>query len=329
MSQLTALIHREHGPPPGNCELENRTLQNPDATQVLVQILASPINPADINICQGRYAIQPELPGIAGNEGVGRVLSIGSNVSTTAPGDLVVAPRHLGHWCTHILVEAEEVFVLPPETPIDQAAFLTSTLTSAWLLLHNYVSCKPGDWIIQNAANSAVGTAVIQIAAALDIHTINIVRRKELIEPLTALGADLVLVDSEPASAQIKALSCRPTLALGINAVGGDSARELSKSLASSGTLVTYGAMSLQPVPVGGGQLIFKDLRFRGFWISRWYSQASRSDIQSVFDKIIPLVCDRRLKVEVEKNYPLSDFDAGLTHAQQSGRHGKICFHMG
>src|SRR5262249_25652207 len=144
------------------------------------------------------------------------------------------------------------------------AAMLKINPMTAWRLLHDYVSLERGDWLIQNAANSAAGRAVIQIAHELGYKTLNVVRRAELIEELRVEVGDVVLVESQNLRYEVKAAIVDPPIRLGLNAVGGESALRLANCLAPGSTLVTYGAMSLQPLKIPNGLLIFKDLRFRG-----------------------------------------------------------------
>ena len=149
---------------------------------------------------------------------------------------------------------------------------------TAWRLLHDYVDLKSGDWLIQNAANSAAGRAVIQIARELGFKTVNVVRREELIDELRAEGGDVVLVDGENLRDEVKdATTSDAPIRLGLNAVGGSSALRLANCLAPESTMVTFGAMSLQPLKIPNGLLIFKDLRFRGIWINKWVRQRDQA----------------------------------------------------
>ena len=66
---------------------------------------------------------------------------------------------------------------------------------TAYLMLHDYVAAKAGNWVIQNAANSGVGHCLIRLARQVGVRTINVVRRESLVAPLKAYGADVVLVD--------------------------------------------------------------------------------------------------------------------------------------
>jgi trans-2-enoyl-CoA reductase len=191
---------------------------------------------------------------------------------------------------------------------------------TAYRMLTDFVSLQPGDWIIQNAANSAVGRCVIAIAKANGFHTINVVRRDELIPELEALGADIVLTDKTPISRQVTGKEIK----LGLNAVGGESARQLAKTLAPHGTLVTYGAMGREPLRLDNGLLIFRDIRFRGLWISDWYRHATRADITAMFTELRPLIRAGKFCVPVEKVYPLAQVRDALAHAARDQRAGKI-----
>jgi trans-2-enoyl-CoA reductase len=178
--------------------------------------------------------------------------------------------------------------------------------------------------VIQNAANSGAGRATIQISHDLGYKTVNVVRREELVEELRNAGGDVVLLDDDSLRGAVKGATGGAPIRLGLNAVGGDSALRLMNALAPSGTLVTYGAMSLQPLKVPNGLLIFKDLRFRGIWINKWYDQATAEERMKAFDPLFDMARRGLLKAKVEKTYPLSEVKAAVAHASQSKRAGKI-----
>jgi mitochondrial enoyl-[acyl-carrier protein] reductase / trans-2-enoyl-CoA reductase len=197
---------------------------------------------------------------------------------------------------------------------------------TAWRLLHDYVDLKIGDWLIQNAANSAAGRAVIQIARKLGYKTVNVVRRTELIDELRAEGGDIVFVDGEDLRENVKSATGDAPIRLGLNAVGGDSALRLANCLAPGSTLVTFGAMGLQPLKIPNGLLIFKDLRFRGIWINKWYDNATIQERMDAFRPLFEMAERGLLKMKVEKSYPLSEAKAAVAHAAQGKRSGKIIF---
>ena len=197
---------------------------------------------------------------------------------------------------------------------------------TAWRLLHDYVDLKKGDWLIQNAANSAAGRALIQIARELGYKTVNVVRRTELIDELRAEGGDVVFVDGENLREEVKNAIGDAPIRLGLNAVGGESALRLANCLAPGSTLVTFGAMGLQPLKIPNGLLIFKDLRFRGIWINKWYDNATIQERMDAFHALFEMAERGLLKTKVDKSYPLSEAQAAVTHAAQGKRSGKIIF---
>ena len=84
--------------------------------------------------------------------------------------------------------------------------------------------------------------------------------------------------------------------------------------------------MSLQPLKIPTGLLIFKDLRFRGIWINKWYDNATAAERMETFRPIFEMARRGVLKTKVEKAYPLSEVKAAVAHAAQGKRSGKIIF---
>jgi trans-2-enoyl-CoA reductase len=326
---ISAVVYDTHGNPAEVLRLETRPWPKPAPDEVVVQMRAAPINPADLNAIEGKYPVRPDLPATPGFEGAGVVVELGSEVTSIAAGALVILPHNIGTWRDALAVKASELVAVPPEIEPVQAAMLKINPMTAWRLLHDYVDLKRGDWVIQNAANSAAGRAVIQIAHELGYKTINVVRREELIEELRGEGGDVVLVDGENLREEVKSVTGGTPIHLGLNAVGGDSALRLANTLAPESTLVTFGAMSLQPLKIPNGLLIFKDLRFRGIWINKWYNNATMPERMDTFRSLFEMTKRGLLKTKVEKTYPLSEMKAAVTHAAQGKRSGKIIFEFG
>ncbi len=326
---ISAAVYDTHGNPVDVLRVESRPWPTPASGEAVVKMRAAPINPADLNQIEGKYPVRPELPATPGFEGAGIVAEVGVNVTNVAVGDLVILPHNAGTWRDAVAVKAEDLVVLPEGIEPVYAAMLKINPMTAWRLLHDYVDLKKGDWLIQNAANSAAGRAVIQIARELDYKTVDVVRRAELIDELRAEGGDVVLVDGENLREEVKDASGGAPIRLGLNAVGGESALRLANCLAPGSTLVTFGAMSLQPLKIPNGLLIFKDLRFRGIWINKWYDNATGEQRMEAFRPLFEMAKRGLLKTKVEKAYPLSEAKAAVTHAAQGKRSGKIIFEFG
>jgi NADPH:quinone reductase-like Zn-dependent oxidoreductase len=329
MKKSKSIIFHEFGPPDRVLSVVEEDVPEPRAGEVLIRIEASPINPADLNIIEGKYPKRPELPAVAGMEGAGVIVSIGPEVSGFHVGDRVLAPHGMGAWREYVTVAASGVFIIPPNIPPLQAAMLKVNPPTAWRMLHDFVKLQPGDWVLQNAANSAVGRAVIVMAEAIGVHTVNIVRRPELIPELRALGADHVFVESDDVGQKIGEVAAFDRVRLAFNTVGGESALRLANALSRRGVIVTYGAMGRQPLRIPNGLLIFKNLVWTGFWITAWYKHATQEEVVDMFTSIFPLLASGALAVPVAATYPLDQFREAIAHASSSGRPGKVLFANG
>jgi trans-2-enoyl-CoA reductase len=248
MPKVRAIVFHQHGAPADVARVEEIEVPEPGPGEARVRVLAAPINPADLNTIEGIYPIRPVLPGVPGVEGIAAVEAIGVRVDQVCVGDRVLLPHGFGIWRSAGVAKAENLRVVPPGIDTVQAAMLKINPATALRMLRDFEPLAPGDWVLQNAANSAVGRAVIQIAHATGVRTVNVVRRPELVEELRALGADAVLVDGEDLGPKISSATAGTALRLALNAVGGDSALRLANALAPGGTVVTYGAMSRKPL---------------------------------------------------------------------------------
>ena len=275
---IRAVIYETHGNPVDVLRVVEQPWPVPAAGEVVVQMRAAPLNPADVNAIEGKYPVRPELPATPGMEGAGGVVELGAAVENIALGDQVILPHNFGTWREACAVQADKLIVVPAELDPVQAAMLKINPLTAWRMLHDFVSLGQGEWFIQNAANSAAGRAAIQIARALGYRSVNVVRRPELLDELRAEGGDVVLLDDEQLRAAVAEQTGGAEIRLALNAVGGESALRMAKTLASDATMVTYGAMSLQPLTIPNGMLIFKNLRFTGFWVNKWYDQATTAE---------------------------------------------------
>src|SRR5207248_2375521 len=197
METINAAVYETHGNPADVLQVESQPWPTPSAGEVIVKMRAAPINPADLNQIEGKYPVRAQLPATPGFEGAGVVAEVSPNVAEVTTGALVILPHNVGTWRDAVAVKADELVIVPAGIEPLHAAMLKINPMTAWRLLHDYVDLARGDWLIQNAANSAAGRAVIQIARELGYKTVNVVRRSELIDELRAEGGDVVLVDSE------------------------------------------------------------------------------------------------------------------------------------
>lgn len=296
----------------------------PGPGEALVEVLAAPINPSDLLTLTGDYGVLPDLPAVGGNEGVGRVSALGDGVDGPAVGQIVLLPIGCGTWTTHLIAPAGDLIPLPGQADVQQLAMLTINPPTASLLLSSIVELEPGDWVIQNAANSAVGGYLIQLAAERGLKTVNVVRRAGATAGVEALGADVVLVDGPDLADRVAEATGKARIRLGIDAVGGEATEHLAACLASGGTLANYGMMSGEACQVSSGHLIFRGITLTGFWLASWFRQASSEQQQALFGELIQKIAGGALKAPIAGTYSVERIAEAVAAASQGERDGKI-----
>lgn len=320
-----ALKYKEYGDPVQVLEKIEIPLDddNLEPQQVLVQMLAAPVNPADINMIQGKYAIKPKLPAIGGNEGVGEVVKVGSSVSKLQIGTRVIPISGTwATWRTHGIGHEDQFLEIDKSLPLVSAATISVNPCTAYRMLKDFVNLKPGDTVIQNGANSGVGQAVIQIAKHMKVNTINVVRDRpnleDLKDKLAALGATYVVTESDLRTMLMEEIfSHIPKPSLAFNCVGGKSAAELIRHMVNKGTMVTYGGMSKQPLTISTASFIFNDIRMRGYWMTQWKKDSSVAERNAMFAEITSLMHKKVMTPPANQQVPFDNYKDAITKSME------------
>ena len=310
-----AVIYKEFGKPLEVLSLVESDVHGPGPQEVLVKLIASPIIPADFGSILGNYGKLKPLPATAGAMGIGEVVEVGNSVTDVGIGDTVRIPEEIGAWQEYCLIPVEELKVLPPGLDPQSACIAALNPPTVIRLLEDFGSLSSGDWVIQNAANSNVGIAIVQYAKKLGLKTVNLVRRDELIQPLLDLGADKVVTEENFNPREIESLTGEGRPKLAINSVGGHSALKILNALRSGGTHVTIGAMTFEPVRLPTRQLIFEDIRMCGFWLMQWRNQHTTAEVEALDNKVYSLIKDGTFNFPVAATYPVSHYRTALEHA--------------
>jgi NADPH:quinone reductase-like Zn-dependent oxidoreductase len=326
MDRVLAARYALTGAPADVVACEEIGLPPPAAGEARVRMICAPINPADLNMLEGKYGEARPLPDTPGNEGIGEVIALGPGVEEGLLGRRVLvgseAWRAEGNW------PQRDLIVVPRGLDDRCACTLRVNPPTAWLMLHVFTALRRGEWIVQNAATSGVGRAVIEIAKAEGWKTLNVVRRPEAVGVLRALGADAVVVDGPDFAEEAGELLSGAQPRLGLNAVGGAAATRLAGLLAESSRLITYGAMSREALKVPNGFLIFRDLIFRGFWLTRWLRQATEGERSEVYASIFELAAKGVFAPQVAGEFPLEKVKEAVA-ASAAGVAGKVILRLG
>ncbi|KAF7722649.1 mitochondrial 2-enoyl thioester reductase [Apophysomyces ossiformis] len=273
---VSAMVYSSYGKPSEVLKWHTYKLPALTPDTIQVKFLAAPVNPADVNQIQGAYPIKPPfLPlgdteaAVGGNEGVAQVIAVGENVHSHKVGDhVVMAKAGYGTWRTHATGRPEDFQILRNTEGVSliQQATIAVNPCTAYRMLKDFVTLQPD----------------------LD----------KLRETLKDLGATHVITDEELGThemrSQIKSWTKKAPL-LGLNCVGGKNATEMARYLGMNGKFVTYGAMARAPLSLPASMLIFKNISFHGFWVSKWVNTHSVEERDEMFKDLTELMQQGKL----------------------------------
>lgn len=299
-------------------------------SEVSIKMLAAAISPADLSMVAGVGDVRPALPAVGGLGGVGEVTAVGGSVHGLKVGDKVVplSPA-FGCWRSAGKADAGAVAKLPDGVSAEAGAQALAAGT-AYRLLKDFAALAPGDVVLQNAAEGAVGKFVVALAKAHGLKSVSVVSAGAAAgtdAALTALGADVVLSEEEAATMagrQAMAQLGAPKLAL--NGGGGAGVQGMSKALAPGGALVTYGGRARTAVELSTPALIFRDVAAAGFSMTRWLAFASPEEVAETVAGAAPaLKAAGGAGVQV---FQFSEFEKAVAAAAGAGVGGDVVVKM-
>ena len=303
--------------------VEGPALGSPGPGEVNIKVEAGPINPAELLLIEGKYASRPPLPARLGIEGVGTITAVGEGVNELALGDRVMSLGRT-NWAEEIQVSSGAVVKVPKDADVQQLSMLKVNPATAMFMLERYVNLKPGDWVIQNAANSAVGRYIIQLAKTKGVKTLNVVRRTELVEELRKIGADVVLLDGDDLAKRVRSEVGDANIPLAIDAVAGEGTLSLGGALSEGGTVVNYGLLSGKPCQLTPELVVFQGITLTGFWLAKLLGTMKPDELQKLYAELASQITNGNLYTPVESAYRLDQLSDALKHAYQAERNGKV-----
>jgi NADPH:quinone reductase-like Zn-dependent oxidoreductase len=295
----------------------------PGLGEIVFDVLAFPINPADLSFCRGSYRFAPEFPATPGAECVGRVRAVGPGVEGLKPGDLVINLER-ENWAQARRVREADAIPIPSRTDLMQAAMLRINPPTALLLLEDHVALREGDCVIQNVANSAVGRHLIVLAKQKGVRMINVVRRDDVASELRALGADAVIQDGTDLPERAREAAGGAPIRLGLDAISGEATRRIADSVSDGAVVVNYGSLSGEDPVVSRAALTLRGVMLTGFILGRGLAKRSPEQVRALYAELGTRLRDGVLQAPVDSTYPIEQIREALLHAQRAGRQGKI-----
>ena len=322
---MRSATYNEFGKPADVLSVNDSPTPEPKENEVRIKTILSSIHNHDLVIIKGEYGNKPDLPATGGSEAVGTIDALGSDVKGFEKGQRVVVSGVQGTWAEYFIAPADSVIPIPDAIDDEMAAQLIAMPMSA-LLLIEFLNIEPGQWIIQNAANGAVGESMAMLALERNINTINLVRSKESEQELIDLGIteNNVVTDNEDWKDQVQKIVGDAQISGAVDAVGGRSGGDLVSLLGKHGVMAALGGMSGKPLTLNPSDLIFNLAQVKGFWAGDMMQNISQDDMQRLTKELIERAASGKLKLPTGGIYNLDDIQKAVSDDVQSDKKGKV-----
>lgn len=312
------------GDPKEVLKIKEKTIVPPQTDEVLVRMLARPINPSDLIPVRGSYAHRIPLPYIPGYEGIGVVEDVGLSVGKGFIGKRVLPLRGEGTWQDFVRVPAK--WTVPVPAFIDEltAAQLYINPVTAWVTLTEVLQLQPNSVLLVNACGSAIGHLYARLASVLGLHLIAVTRNQKHTHALLHLGASEVVDTSEQSLYPIVMERTNGKGAdAAIDSLGGDAGAALAGCLRTQGHFLSIGLLSGQQLDWGA----FADkVKMNMFHLRHWNKKVTRVKWHKTFQHIMELVMRGELTLMPQKDrFDLTNIDRAL-ESITDGRKGKVIF---
>lgn len=321
---MRALVQPQFGDPAEVLSVEEVPAPEPGPGQALVRVLLSPIHNHDLWTVRGSYGFKPEMPARAGTEAVGVVEALGEGVEHLEVGQRVATGGSFGAWAELIVAPAAGLIPVPDAISDEAASQLVSMPFSAIALI-DFLEVSEGDWIVQNAANGAVGRLVAQLAASRGVRVLGLVRRADGVTELFEQGiGDVVATDDDGWRDRVREIVGDAPIVAGVDSVGGSAAGDVVSLLAEDGVLVVFGAMASPTLEISSGDVIFKQVVVKGFWGSKVFPAMDADKRARLMGELVSGIASGTLTLPVEKVYGLDEISDAARASAEPGRRGKV-----
>lgn len=318
---MRSVVFEKFGVPEQVLKVEQRDKPVPGPGQVLVRMVLSPIHNHDLMTVAGLYGIKPPLPAVGGTEAVGVVEALGEGVSHLKVGQRVAGGASQT-WADYYVAEAARVVPVPDGVSDETACQLVSMPLSAKMIIAD-LGIKPGQWMVQNAGNGAVGKLVARFAAEQGIHVVSLVRRDETVAELKALGiGHVVSTGSEGWQERVRDAAGGAPIVRGLDSLGGDGPEHLFEVMADGSELVNFGAMTGRPLRITPGSLLFRQMKVRGFWGMK--PNLPAAEIGRMLGELVSLAAKGELGLPVDGVFALAQIAEAVKASDEPGRKGKV-----
>jgi NADPH2:quinone reductase len=318
----------ELGQPEDVLRLDEVPQPEPGPGQVLVRVLASPVNFPDVLLCRGEYQIKPPLPFTPGVELCGSVVAVGDGVDSVRPGDRVIGGPELsaGGFGEFAVMAANRALPAPKTLSDAEASALYIGYQTGWFGLHRRAHLRAGETLLVHAAAGGVGSAAIQLGKAAGATVIGVVGGPEKAGVARALGADVV-VDrhSEDFVAVVKDLTDGRGADVVYDPVGGDAYMRSTKCVAFEGRILVIGFAGGTIQTPGLNHALIKNYSIVGL---HWglYHERDPHSIVDAHHELVRLADSGAIKPLISERLPLADLAGGVQRVGDGKTVGRVVY---
>ena len=301
---------------PEALELVEIPVPQPKANEAVVKIAAVGVNFIDTYQREGRYKLP--LPFVAGQEGAGVVMAVGSEVTSVKPGDRVAWAGIQGSYAEYIAAPASRLVTVPAGVSDREAAAMMLQGMTAHYLAHSTFPLKRGDTALVHAAAGGVGLLLVQTAHDIGARVIGTVSTEEKAKLARAAGADdIILYTQDDFESETRRLTGGKGVDVVYDSVGKTTFEKGLNVLRPRGMMVLFGGSSGAVPPFDPIVLSTKGSLFLTRPTLGHYT-ATREELEARASELFDMVATKKLKLRIEHIYPLAE--AHQAHRDLEGR---------
>lgn len=305
-------------------QLENMSDPIPAANEVVIDMMAAGVNPADTYMRTGTYAIKPELPYTPGGDAAGIISAVGADVTAVSIGDRVATGTafssvRLGCYAEKILRNENDVIKIPDQLSFSQATAMGVSYPTAHQALFNRGRLTAEDTVFIHGASGSVGTSAIQLAKRAGAKVIGSAGTQAGLTLIKAQGVDLAVDHtSEDYADKIVAFTNGNGVDLTIEMLANVNLATDLDLAAKYGRIVIIGNRG--EITINPRMTMMKELDVMGMALANVSSESSKP----IMDDLIKGINDGSLKPVTGKEMPLSDAAIAHEYVLAPGAHGKV-----
>lgn len=304
---------------------EQRAVPVPGPGQVLIAVEAAGVNRPDILQRQGSYPAPKGHSDVPGLEVAGRVSMVGPEVERFKPGDAVMALVNGGGYASHVIAEAGSTLPVPAGITMVAAAGIPETAFTVWHNVFERGGLKAGEWLLVHGGTSGIGVMAIQVAKARGANVIATAGTDDKCRACRQFGADrAVNYKTEDYTEVVKEATGGKGVDVILDMVGGDYVEKNIRCAAEDARIVNIAYQQGSKVTVDMIRVMLKRLTLTGSTLRIRANEVKAGIAEAVEREVLPLISSGKVKVVVDRTFPLSQAADAHRLMETSTHIGKI-----